>query len=170
MRGTKWHVDIYLETSSIFQELQTENGCPLSTGAQWGKRPESFGQLRNLSPDSLLTLAEACRNAWRCLEICIPYRDACKQQDPEVGRTGWIWMERHQRRTDQECRRMEAGMLTRPCLPDAHQCRKTEKHSYSGWLQEEMQREDGNVEELWGKGWSRDQNRIHEQWNVWYHY
>ena len=113
------HVDIYLETSSIFQGI-TDRKCGYVLSVlvhNEEKTREGFGHYKGTYHQTvLLTLAEALERMTVPSEICVhtPGR-ICEQQDSEVGRTGRIRMERHQRRANQECRRMEAGICGRPC-------------------------------------------------------
>ena len=111
------HVDIYLETSSIFQGI-TDRKCGYVLSVlvhNEEKTREGFGHYKGTYHQTvLLTLAEALERMTVPSEICVHTRDAYVSS------------------------RIYAAVHA---LPDAHQLsEKTEKHSYSGWLQEEMEK------------------------------
>lgn len=113
------HVDIYLEASSTYQGI-TDRKCSyvLSVSIRDEERTrEGFGHFEGTYHQAvLITLAEALERMTAPCEICVHTRDTyvCSK-DSKAGRTVRIRMERQQRRTDKECRRMAARIFGRTC-------------------------------------------------------
>ena len=137
------HVDIYLETSSIFQGI-TDRKCGYVLSVlvhNEEKTREGFGHYKGTYHQTvLLTLAEALERMTVPSEICVHTRDAYVSSRilklEELAGSGWKDTKGEPIRNAEEWKRVYAAVHA---LPDAHQLsEKTEKHSYSGWLQEEM--------------------------------
>ena len=139
------HVDIYLETSSIFQGI-TDSKCGYVLSVlvhNEEKTREGFGHYKGTYHQTvLLTLAEALERMTVPSEICVHTRDAYVSSRilklEELAGSGWKDTKGEPIRNAEEWKRVYAAVHA---LPDAHQLsEKTEKHSYSGWLQEEMEK------------------------------
>lgn len=138
-------VDIYIETSSIYQGI-TDRKCSyvLSVSIRNEERTkEGFGHLKGTWHQAVLvTLAEALERMTVPCEICIHTRDVyvCSRiaKLEELAGSGWKDTKGELIRNAEEWKRVYAAVHV---LPDAHHLTgKTEKHSYSGWLQEEMEK------------------------------
>ena len=138
-------VDIYIETSSIYQGI-TDRKCSyvLSVSIRNEERTkEGFGRLEGTWHQAVLvTLAEALERMTVPCEICIHTRDiyVCSRiaKLEELAGSGWKDTKGELIRNAEEWKRVYAAVHV---LPDAHHLTgKTEKHSYSGWLQEEMEK------------------------------
>ena len=139
------HVDIYLETSSIFQGI-TDRKCGYVLSVlvhNEEKTREGFGHYKGTYHQTvLLTLAEALERMTVPSEICVHTRDAYVSSRilklEELAESGWKDTKGEPIRNAEEWKRVYAAAHA---LPDAHHLTgKTEKHSYSGWLQEEMEK------------------------------
>lgn len=153
------HVDIYLETSSIFQGI-TDRKCGYVLSVlvhNEEKTREGFGHYKGTYHQTvLLTLAEALERMTVPSEICVHTRDAYVSSRilklEELAGSGWKDTKGEPIRNAEEWKRVYAAVHA---LPDAHQLsEKTEKHSYSGWLQEEMEKRKDECRRTMGKGWS----------------
>lgn len=138
-------VDIYIETSSTFQGATNRKcGYVLSVLVHnEEKTREDFGHYKGTYHQTvLLTLAEALERMTVPSEICVHTRDAYVSSRimklEELAGSGWKDTKGEPIRNAEEWKRVYAAVHA---LPDAHQLsEKTEKHSYSGWLQEEMEK------------------------------
>lgn len=138
-------VNIYIETDSVFQgKTDRKCGYVLSTMTRHGeKTKEGFGHYKGTYHQTvLLTLAEALERMTVPSEICVHTRDAYVSSRilklEELAGSGWKDTKGEPIRNAEEWKRVYAAVHA---LPDAHQLsEKTEKHSYSGWLQEEMEK------------------------------
>ena len=138
-------VDIYIETSSTFQGATNRKcGYVLSVLVHnEEKTREGFGHYKGTYHQTvLLTLAEALERMTVPSEICVHTRDAYVSSRimklEELAGSGWKDTKGEPIRNAEEWKRVYAAVHA---LPDAHQLsEKTEKHSYSGWLQEEMEK------------------------------
>ena len=107
------------------------------------KTREGFGHYKGTYHQTvLLTLAEALERMTVPSEICVHTRDAYVSSRilklEELAGSGWKDTRGEPIRNAEEWKRVYAAVHA---LPDAHQLsEKTEKHSYSGWLQEEMEK------------------------------
>lgn len=138
-------VDIYIETSSTYQGT-ADRKCSyvLSVSIRNEERTrEGFGHFEGTYHQTvLLTLAEALERMTVPSEICVHTRDVyVSSRIPkleELAGSGWKDTKGEPIRNAEEWQRVYAAVHA---LPDAHQLsEKTEKHSYSGWLQEEMEK------------------------------
>ena len=138
-------VDIYIETSSIYQGI-TDRKCSyvLSVSIRNEERTkEGFGHFEGTYHQTvLITLAEALERMAVPCEICVHTRDAyvCSRipKLEELAGIGWKDSKGEEIKNAEEWQRVYSAIHA---LPSTHKLTgKTEKHSYSGWLQEEMEK------------------------------
>lgn len=139
------HVDIYLETSSIFQGT-TDRKCGYALSVlvhNEEKTREGFGHYKGTYHQTvLLTLAEALERMTVPSEICIHTRDMYVASRisklEEMAGSGWKDVKEEPIKNAEEWERVYAAAHA---LPETHKLSaKSGKHSYSGWLQEEFEK------------------------------
>lgn len=149
-------VDIYIETSSTYQGT-ADRKCSyvLSVSIRNEERTrEGFGHFEGTYHQTvLLTLAEALERMIVPSEICVHTRDAYVSSRilklEELAGSGWKDTKGEPIRNAEEWKRVYAAVHA---LPDVHQLsEKTEKHSYSGWLQEEMEKRKDECRRIMGQ-------------------
>lgn len=140
-------VDIYIETSSIFQgKTDRKCGYVLSTMVRnEEKTREGFGHFEGTYHQAVLTTAEEAlkRMSVPC-EICIHTRDAyvCSRipKLEEIAGSGWKDSKGTSIKNAEEWEKIYTAVHS---LPDTHRLTaKSGKHSYSEWLAEEMKKRD----------------------------
>lgn len=138
-------VNIYIETSSTYQGI-TDRKCSyvLSVSIRNEERTrEGFGHLEGTWHQAVLvTLAEALERMTVPCEICVHTRDAyvCSRISNLENLAGSDWKDSKGEliKNAEEWQRIYTAVHA---LPEAHKLSgKSEKHSYSGWLQEEMEK------------------------------
>ena len=144
-------VDIYIETSSQFQgNVERKCGYVLSTLLRGGEETRKhFGRASGTYHQAvLITIADALEHMTRSCEICIHTRDlyvgSRLEKITEMAGSGWLDSKGQPIKNKEEWQRVYKAMNT---FPDSQKITaKTEKHSYSMWLQEEMKhRECGRI-------------------------
>lgn len=144
-------VDIYIETSSQFQgKVERKCGYVLSTLLRGGEETRKhFGTVSGTYHQAvLLTIADALEHMTRSCKICIHTRDlyvgSRLEKITEMAGAGWMDSKGHPIKNKEEWQQVYKAMNA---LPDPHEITaKTEKHSYSMWLREEMKhRECGRI-------------------------
>lgn len=138
-------VDIYIETSSTFQGTADRKcGYVLSVMINnEEKTREGFGHFHGTYHQTvLITLAEALERMTVPSEICIHTRDMYVSSRisklEEMAGSGWKDAKEELIKNAEEWERVYAAVHV---LPEAHKLSaKSEKHSYSGWLQEEFEK------------------------------
>lgn len=151
-----WKVDIYLETDSTFQgKRQRKCGYVLATTVHGEeKTKESFGISNGTYHQAvLITLAEALERMTAPCEICVHTRDTyvCNRipKLEELSGSGWKDSKGELIKNAEEWQRV---YLATHALPDAHELTgRSGKHSYSGWLQEEMKKRNDECGRTMGK-------------------
>ena len=150
-------VNVFIETSSRFRgNVERKCGYVLSTQLRTGKETrEHFGRVTGTYHQAiLLTMVDALDHMTRTCDVCFYISDLYVTSRlgkiTEMAGSGWLDTKGKPIANREEwCRLFKAINQ----LPDPHEITaKTEKHSYSAWLREEMKTV--NVEEYWGKGWS----------------
>lgn len=144
-------VDIYIETSSQFQG-KVERKCGYVLSTQLRGREETrkhFGTVSGTYHQAvLLTITDALEHMTRPCKICIHTRDlyvgSRLEKLTEMAGSGWLDSKGQPIKNKEEWQQVYKAMNA---LPDPHEITaKTEKHSYSMWLREEMKhRECGRV-------------------------
>lgn len=138
-------VDIYIETSSTYQG-STDRKCSyvLSVSIRNEERTrEGFGHLEGTWHQAILiTLAEALERMTVPCEICVHTRDAyvCSRiaKLEDLAGSGWKDSKGELIKNAEEWQRIYSAAHA---LPDAHKISGISgKHSYSEWLQEEMEK------------------------------
>lgn len=144
-------VDIYIETSSQFQgKVERKCGYVLSTLLRGGEETRKhFGTVSGTYHQAvLLTIADALEHMTRSCKICIHTRDlyvgSRLEKIAEMAGSGWMDSKGQPIKNKEEWQQVYKTMNA---LPDPHEITaKTEKHSYSMWLREEMKhRECGRI-------------------------
>lgn len=150
------HVDIYLETSSTYQGI-TDRKCSyvLSVSIRGEERTrEGFGHFEGTYHQAvLITLAEALERMTAPCEICVHTRDTyvCSRipKLEELSGSGWKDSKGELIKNAEEWQRV---YLAAHALSDAHELTgRSGKHSYSGWLQEEMEKRNDECGRTMGK-------------------
>ena len=142
-----WKVDIYLETDSTFQgKRERKCGYVLATMAKnEEKTKEDFGKSNGTYPQSVLvTLAEALSRMNVSSEICVHTQDGyVASRIPkleEMAGVGWRDGKGKRIKNAAEWERIYRLVHT---FPDPHKMTaRSEKHSYSTWLQEMMKKDE----------------------------
>ena len=138
-------VDIYIETSSTYQGI-ADRKCSyvLSVSIRNEERTrEGFGHFEGTWHQAvLITLAEALERMTAPCEICVHTRDAyvCSRitKLEDLAGSGWKDSTGELIQNAEEWQRVYSATHA---LPDTHKLiGRSEKHSYSGWLQEEMEK------------------------------
>lgn len=144
-------VDIYIETSSQFQgKVERKCGYVLSTLLRGGEETRKhFGMVSGTYHQAvLLAIADALEHMTRPCKICIHTRDlyvgSRLEKLTEMAGSGWLDSKGQPIKNKEEWQQVYKAMNV---LPDPHEITaKTEKHSYSMWLREEMKhRECGRI-------------------------
>lgn len=138
-------VDIYIETSSAFQGATNRKcGYVLSTVINnEEKTREGFGHFHGTYHQVILiTLAEALERMAVPSEICIHTRDMYVASRisklEEMAGSGWKDSKGELIKNADEWKRVYTAIHV---LPKTHKLSaRSEKHSYSGWLQEELEK------------------------------
>lgn len=150
-------VNIYIETDSVFQgKTDRKCGYVLSTMTNSGeKTKEGFGHIEGTYHQAgLITLSEALERMAVPCQICIHTRDAyVASRIPkleEMAGSGWRGRKGELIKNVEEWQHVYS---TVHALPTAHELTgKTEKHSYSSWLQEEMIKRRDECKRIMGEG------------------
>lgn len=138
-----WKVDVFIETSSKFRG-NVERKCGYVLSTQIGTREETrkhFGKVSGTYHQAvLITMADALDHMTRGCEVCFHVSDLYVMSRlgkiTEMAGSGWLDAKGKPIANREEWRKVFKAMNQ---LPDAHKIYgKTEKHSYSLWLQEEM--------------------------------
>lgn len=149
-------VDIYIETSSTFQGA-TNRKCGYVLSVMMNneeKTREGFGHFHGTYHQvTLITLAEALERMAVPSEICIHTRDMyVASRIPkleEMAGSGWRDSKGELIKNAEEWQRVYSAVHA---LPTAHELAgKTEKHSYSSWLQEEMTKRTDECKRIMGQ-------------------
>ena len=149
-------VNIYIETDSVFQgKTDRKWGYVLSTMTNSGeKTKEGFGHAEGTYHQAvLITLSEALERMAVPCQICIHTRDTyVASRIPkleEMAGSGWRDSKGELIKNAEEWQHVYS---TVHALPTAHELTgKTEKHSYSSWLQEEMTKRRDECKRIMGK-------------------
>lgn len=144
-------VDIYIETSSQFQgKVERKCGYVLSTLLRGGEETRKhFGTVSGTYHQAvLLTIADALEHMTRSCKICIHTRDlyvgSRLEKITEMAGAGWMDSKGQPIKNKEEWQQVYKAMNA---LPDPHEITaKTEKHSYSMWLREEIRNEDEGID------------------------
>jgi len=144
-------VNIFIETSSRFRgNVERKCGYVLSTQLRTGKETrEHFGRVTGTYHQAiLLTMVDALDHMTRTCDVCFYISDLYVTSRlgkiTEMAGSGWLDTKGKPIANREEwCRLFKAINQ----LPDPHEITaKTEKHSYSAWLREEMKhRECGRI-------------------------
>ena len=144
-----WKVDIYLETDSTFQaKRQRKCGYVLATivhGEE--KTKESFGISNGTYHQTTLqTIAEALSRMTAPSQICIHTQDdyvvSRLLKLEEIAGSGYLDAKKQPIKNADQWK--EIYRLVH-ALPDPHEITaRSEKHSYSAWMQEEMKKHEYN--------------------------
>ena len=126
------HVDIYLETSSIFQGI-TDRKCGYVLSVlvhNEEKTREGFGHYKGTYHQTvLLTLAEALERMTVPSEICVHTRDAYVSSRilklEELAGSGWKDTKGEPIRNAEEWKRVYAGWLQEEMEKRKDECRRT---------------------------------------------
>ena len=140
-----WKVDIYLETDSTFQgKRQRKCGYVLATTVRGEeKTKESFGISNGTYHQATLqTLIEALSRMTVQSQICIHTQDDyVASRIPkleEMAGSGYLDTKKHPIKNATEWEQIYRLVHA---FPDSHEiAARSEKHSYSTWMQEEMKR------------------------------
>lgn len=140
-----WKVDIYLETDSTFQgKRQRKCGYVLATEVRGEeKTKENFGTSDGTYHQTTLhTLIEALSRMAVSSEICIHTQDDYVASHisklEEMAGNGWLDTKKQPIKNAAEWE--EVYRLVH-AFPDPHKiAARSEKHSYSAWMQEEMRK------------------------------
>ena len=142
-----WKVDIYLETDSTFQgKRERKCGYVLSTQLRTGKETrEHFGRVTGTYHQAiLLIMVDALDHMTRACDVCFYISDLYVTSRlgtiTEMAGSGYLNTKGKPNANREERRKLFKAMNQ---LPDAHKITaKTEKHSYSAWLREEMKHDE----------------------------
>ena len=144
-------VNVFIETSSRFRgNVERKCGYVLSTQLRTGKETrEHFGRVTGTYHQAiLLTMVDALDHMTRTCDVCFYISDLYVTSRlgkiTEMAGSGWLDTKGKPIANREEwCRLFKAINQ----LPDPHEITaKTEKHSYSAWLREEMKhRECGRI-------------------------
>lgn len=136
-------VEVFIETSSRFRgNIERKCGYVLST--QLGAREETrkhFGRVSGTYHQAiLLTMADALDHMTRSCDVCFYVSDLYVTSRlgkiSEMAGSGWLDTKGKPIANREEWRKVFKAINQ---LPDTHKISaKTEKHSYSMWLREEM--------------------------------
>ena len=142
-----WKVDIYLETDSTFQGKR-ERKCGYVLSAMVGneeKTKENFGKSNGTYHQSVLvTLAEALSRMNVSSEICVHTQDGyVASRIPKLEEmAGEGWRDGKGKRIKNAAEWEQIYRLVHT-FPDPHKMTaRSEKHSYSTWLQEMMKKDE----------------------------
>lgn len=144
-------VNVFIETSSRFRgNVERKCGYVLSTQLRTGKATrEHFGRVTGTYHQAiLLTMVDALDHMTRTCDVCFYISDLYVTSRlgkiTEMAGSGWLDTKGKPIANREEWRRLFKAINQ---LPDPHKISaKTEKHSYSAWLREEMKhRECGRI-------------------------
>ena len=144
-------VNVFIETSSRFRgNVERKCGYVLSTQLRTGKETrEHFGRVTGTYHQAiLLTMVDALNHMTRTCDVCFYISDLYVTSRlgkiTEMAGSGWLDTKGKPIANREEWRRLFKAINQ---LPDPHKISaKTEKHSYSAWLREEMKhRECGRI-------------------------
>lgn len=142
-----WKVDIYLETDSTFQgKRERKCGYVLATMAKnEEKTKEDFGKSNGTYHQSVLvTLAEALSRMNVSSEICVHTQDGyvASRISKLEEMAGEGWRDGKGKRIKNAAEWEQIYRLAHT-FPDPHKMTaRSEKHSYSTWLQEMMKKDE----------------------------
>lgn len=150
-------VNIYIETDSVFQgKTDRKCGYVLSAMTRHGeKTKEGFGHLEGTYHQTvLITLAEALERMAVPCHICVHTKDVYVASRilklEEMAGSDWMDSKGKQIKNTEEWRRIYQAVHA---LPETHKLvTKTEKHSYSSWIQEEMIKRTNECKRIMGEG------------------
>lgn len=138
-------VKVFIETSSRFRgNVERKCGYVLSTQLRTGEgTKEHLGRVAGTYHQAiLLTMVDALDHMTRACDVCFYISDlyvtSRLERITEMAGSGWLDTKGKPIANREEWRKLFKSINQ---LPDAHKIStKTEKHSYSMWLREEMKR------------------------------
>lgn len=148
-------VNVFIETSSRFRgNAERKCGYVLSTQLRAGEgTKEHLGRVTGTYHQAiLLTMVDALDHMTRACDVCFYISDlyvtSRLERITEMAESGWLDTKGKPIANREEWRKLFKSMNQ---LPDAHKISaKTEKHSYSVWLREEMKHDE--CERILGQG------------------